>query len=244
MVGAIQFYTVTDLVGDQVDEYKTEVVAGHTTTSFMGRDRKRRTTESLDDLIDQTITSRKTGRTWVHALLDRAPNVKEEIALLKLAPWFADRDSFPRERQEIGNSWSIDKAHIRKLLGGGIGAVSGTVEATFIRLDEVNKEQFAVINYKGNIRGRLDFSDPPELIVTVHVDITSARSLATGVDMETSGSITVRSHHQEDMQGPADVSEVISMTVRSSSKIENQGPQRKQAGIPKAPASGAQPKGH
>jgi hypothetical protein len=236
-------YTVTAVANDQVIEYSTEFVAGHTTTIFVGLDLRRRTTEKLDDLIEQTITSKKIGRNWAHGILDHAPDEKEQIALIQLAPWFADRDSFPRERQQVGSSWAIDKAHIRKLIGGDIGAVSGNVEATFVRLQRTDEEVFAVIEYKGNIRGRFDFSDPPDIIGSIDVDLTSLRSLSTGVDATTSGSLTIRSHHKTDIDGLVDVSAVSSLKIQSIAKVENQEPKRKKAGLPRAEAAAPEPNG-
>ena len=236
-------YTVTAVADDEVIEYSTEVIAGHSTTSFVGLDFRRRTTEKLDDLIEQTITSKKIGPNWAHVILDHTPDEKEEIALWQLAPWFADRDSFPRERQHVGISWAIDKPHIRKLIGGDIGAASGNVQATFLRLQQSDKEVFAVIEYKGNIRGRFEFSDPPGIIGSIDMDLTSLRSLATGVDTTTSGSLTIRSNHKTDMDGPVDVSAVSSLTIRASAKVEGHEPKRKQAGIPKGKAADAQSKG-
>ena len=215
-------YTVTAVANDEVTEYTMEVVAGHETSSFVGFDRRRRTDEKLDDLVEQTITSRRLGGDWVHIIRDHAPDEKEQIALLRLAAWFADRESFPSKKQHVGSSWAINKAHVRKLLGGEIGAVSGTVEAKFVRLDEINNEKVAVIDYKGSIRGRFDFSDPPDIIGAIDVDLTSSRSLATGVDTTWSGSLKIRSDHQTDINGPVDVSEVISMTIRSSAKVDSQ----------------------
>ena len=119
-------YTVTGVAGGQVIEYSTEVVAGHTTTSLVGLDGRRQTTDKLDELIKQTITSKKIGLNWVHGIPDHATDETEKIALLRLAPWFADRDSFPRVRQQLGSSWAIDKAHIRKLVGGGFEAYPAT----------------------------------------------------------------------------------------------------------------------
>ncbi len=66
-------YTVTAVADDQVTEYTTAVVAGHTTSSFLGLDFKRRTTDKLSDLIDQTITASKQGEIWVQELRDHAP---------------------------------------------------------------------------------------------------------------------------------------------------------------------------
>jgi len=214
-------YTVTAIADGQVIGYSTEVVAGHTTTRFVGLDRRSRTTEKLDDLVEQTITSKKIGRNWIHGILDHPPNEKEEIALRQLAPWFANRDSFPSERQQVGSSWAVDKAHIRKLIGGNIGTVSGKVEATFVRLQKSDKEDLAVINFRGNIRGRFDFSDPPDIIGLIDFNLTSLRSLATGIETTSSGSLTIRSNHKTDIDGPVDVSEVISLTIRSSAKVEN-----------------------
>ncbi len=160
-----------------------------------------------------------------------------------MAPWFADRNSFPSEKQQPGSSWAVDKTHLRKLLGGGIGTVSGSVEANLVRFEDGDNEKLAVINYKGKVRARYDFSDPPDIIGAIDVDLTSLRSPATGIDTKTSGSLTIRAHHKADINGPVDVSEVISLTIDASAKVESQGPKRKQPGAPNAQAVGEPPNG-
>ncbi len=235
-------HTVTAVAGDQVVEYTTEVIADHLTSSFVGLDYKRRTTDKLSELIEQTITASKQGQVWVHDLPGHNPDEKEQIALRQMVPWFADRESFPGEKQQPGSSWTVDKAHLRKLLGGGVGAVSGSVEAKFVRLEQTDDEKLAVINYKGKIRARYDFSDPPDIIGAIDVDLTSLRSPATGLDTKTTGSLTIRSSHKTDINGPTQVSEVISLTIDSRANVESLEPKRKQPALPNAHAVGAKPK--
>jgi hypothetical protein len=213
-------YTVKAVAASQVTEYCTVFNTGHVTSSFVGLDGRRRTAEKVDNLIEETVISKKVGREWVHRMLNHEPTAKQAIALAQLAPWFADRDSFPRERQVVGSSWDIDKAHIRKLLGGGIGAISGKVQATFARLQQHEKENFAEIDVHGSILGRFDFSEPPDIIGTIDLDLSTLRSLATGLDTTTTGKLSIQANYKTDLRGPVDVAEVTSLEISSSATIE------------------------
>ena len=71
-------HTVTAVAGDEVVEYTIEVIADHLTSSFVGLDFKRRTSEKLNDLIEQTITASKQGQIWNHELRGHNPTKKSE----------------------------------------------------------------------------------------------------------------------------------------------------------------------
>jgi hypothetical protein len=234
-------YTVTAVANGQVVGYVTEIVTGHMTSSFVGVDGRARTSEKVDDLIEQTVSSKRIGDDWVHGLLNRAPTKTQETVLRQRAAWFADRDSLPREKQAIGSSWALDKAHIRKLVSGGVAAVSGNVEGTLVGVEEHANEIVAVIDYKGSVRGRFDSPTNPGLVGSMDLAIRSLRSLATGVDLTTTGTVAIRSNYTINSGGAIDVTEVISQNISSAARVENGQLTPEPGEIPGQPAVGALP---
>ena len=114
------------------------------------------------------------------------------------------------------------------------------MNAKFERVEDTDDEKLAVINYPKELRAHYDFSDPPDIIGAIDVDLTSFRSPATGLDTKTSGSLTIHKH-KADINGPTEVSEVISLSIDSRANVESLEPKPKQRKTLKARSVGTKP---
>jgi hypothetical protein len=214
-------YTVKDVLNDDVCGYDTKVITGDITFSFVDPTGKKRSSEQLDDFAGEVIRSTNIDGNWNHTLLENQPTDKQQAALTRLRSWFEDRESLPDGEQKLGASWEVDQRHIDKLLRSAMSAVSGKVRATFVRLERHEGDLCAVIEYKGRIRGRVEFGENQERIGSLVIDMTNIRSLKYGIDVKTSGEVIIHSADTVKLQGAdVEVATVGRITIGSIVTVE------------------------
>jgi hypothetical protein len=216
-------YTVEDLVGDEVCRYLTKVITGDITFRSVDATGKKRDSQELDHFVGETIRSVKIGGKWNHSLLERLPNDQTELAALAdMTPWFDRRAFAPAESLKPGASWEVDRSHIDALLRTNMTAVSGKILATFLRVGRREDQPCAVIQYTGKLRGRVDLGQHEESIGSLVLDMTTVRSLTSGIDLKTDGAVEIRSNHTATVDNTeVEVSVLARITIATRATAEN-----------------------
>jgi hypothetical protein len=216
-------YTVEDVVGDEVCRYLTKVITGDITFHSVDATGKKRNSEELDHFVGETIRSVKIGGKWNHGLLERLPNDQTELAALAdMIPWFDRRTFAPPERLKPGASWEVDQSHIDALLRTNMTAVSGKILATFLRVGQLEDQPCAVIQYTGKLRGRVDLGEHEESIGSLVLDMTTVRSLTSGIDLKTDGAVEIRSNRTATVDNTEVAVTVLArITIATQAAVEN-----------------------
>ena len=214
-------YTVTNVVNDVVCEYETKVITGDITMAVVDATGRKRTSEQLDNFVGETLHSSKLRGGWRHALLDELPTAKEQLALVRLRPFFQDRDSIPSNGQKLGATWDVDRDYIDFLVRTNMRTVSGKVKATFVKLVEYKGETCALIEYNGKIRGGVEFEENQERVCSISIALTTFRSMRNSIDAKTSGEIIIRSSDSTTIQGrEAEVTTIARLAINSTVTVE------------------------
>jgi carbon monoxide dehydrogenase subunit G len=207
--------------GDEVYSYTAKTIKGDITFTIAEPNGRKHTSEQLDHFIGETLESKKTDGSWGHTLTGRQPNEKEQAALARMSAWFEDRDFFPSERQKLGDSWDVDPEHINRVLRTDMSAVSGKLRATLADVRVYNADLCAVIQYRGTVRGRVEFGDEKEQIGTTSINVNVLRSLKTGVDVKIFGQIAIQSVDRQMVNGVnVDVATSARLKLDSLAKVE------------------------
>jgi hypothetical protein len=88
----------------------------------------------------------------------------------------------------------VDATWLKRRFASGAKAVSGKMQATFARLEEIQGDMCAVIYYRGAIKVR---SEPEEVlrerIETCDMELVTYRSLKYGISTRIAGDIFMKS---------------------------------------------------
>lgn len=173
--------------------------------------------DDIGVLSGEVIVSTKEGGKWKHELKSGKPTKEQAEELNSLSSW-DDEDDIPEGRHEIGHTWEVDAAHLKRLMGNDVTAVSGKLNATVIRLEKYSGELCAVVEYRGRVKCKITIDDNP-LIVDMDLTRTCYRSLNRGCTLlvRESGPITIKGQMKID---GVDVTAEISGTAVEETTIE------------------------
>lgn len=187
------------------EEQKVLEVQGREVTKSQAHIRKERAIITSDfaggmeitqptELEGQTVISELVGKgKWKHHLLDAQPTEKQKKELDNRIGIENDDDLYPGEKVAVGHEWEVPAEALRKLFGNAIVKVSGKVKQKFIKVETVDGEECAVVEFQGKIKGKMKNEDgEPTIDVEMEMRGTAWRSLRMGVEIkgDFSGKIT------------------------------------------------------
>jgi hypothetical protein len=186
--------------GRQVTKARTKVVKEkvETVTALGGADME----DTKDgDLDGEVIVSERTGPgKWKHSLVDTKPNDKQQKDLDKRVGPENDDELYPEGKVKVGHEWTVDAAALQKVLGGSIQDLKGKLKARFVKVEEVDGEECAVVEMAGTIKG-VAKEDEGDLAVEMDLTGTTWRSVKTGVDVKDRAKGTIKMSGTLEMDG-------------------------------------------
>lgn len=173
--------------GRNVTKAQTKVVKERSdaTATVAGMDVNQSEPGSLEK---ETIISERDGKKWKHALADGKPTEKQKKELDgRDGPENGD-DLYPKDKVKAGHTWKADAAALPKglaLFHNSFSDVKGSVEAKFVKVEEVDGESCAVIEWTGKITAKMkDEGEPNADVEITDLKITTHKSLKTGVNVK------------------------------------------------------------
>ncbi|MBX9578696.1 MAG: hypothetical protein K2X87_00160 [Gemmataceae bacterium] len=206
--------------GRQVTKARTKVVKEKvdTVTTLGGADME----DSKDgDLDGEVIVSERTGPgKWKHSLVDTKPNEKQQKDLDKRVGPESDDDLYPEGKVKVGHEWTVDATALQKVFGGSIQDLKGKLKARFVKVEEVDGEECAVVEMSGTIKG-VAKEDEGDLAVEMDMTGTTWRSVKTGVDVKDRAKGTVKMSGKLDMDGQKiDIALEGPFTIEGTTKLK------------------------
>ncbi|MCI0651239.1 MAG: hypothetical protein L0Z55_05090 [Planctomycetes bacterium] len=113
------------------------------------------------------------------------PDQKKELA--NLQSWQSEDDIYPAEPVKPGHSWHVDSGHLMRYFGHEFLSISGECSMTFMRIESHDKEDCALISSTFQFTGKMLDDDNNELEIEAGGTMDALRSLATGLDVLTTG---------------------------------------------------------
>jgi hypothetical protein len=197
-------YTILDVSNDEVIRYQMTVIKGEKDLAYVYPGGRKRTLDHIDELAGEVIVSQKAGDMWSHSLLEGQPRIEQGKALARLRSPFEERDHIPAGMQTPGIWWEVDATQIKRLLGGSVDAVSGKMQAQFVRLEAFRNEPCAVIEYRGTIRVRCEPEpDIPDSMQTCDFHQIIYRSIVNSITMRSDCNINFSSSGTMRLNGRA-----------------------------------------
>lgn len=186
--------------GRVVTKSQTRMLKEHVTTvtSLGGNEME---DDKTGDLEGEVIVSERTkdGK-WKHTLVDTRPSAKQKKALDKMLGPETDDDLYPEGKVKVGHKWTVDAAALQRHLGGSITELKGKLAMRFVRVEQLNGEEVAVIESKGKITG-VAKEDEGDLDVELDLDGLTWRSVRTGLDVKDQAKGRIRMTGKVEMDG-------------------------------------------
>lgn len=209
--------------GRQATKVQTKVVKEKvdTTITFGGQDM---TKSEPGDLDGEVIVSERTGPgKWKHTLVDTKPTDKQRKELdRRVGPENQD-DLYPAGKVQVGHKWEVDAAALQRVFGGSIQELKGKLRMTFVKVEQVDGQECAVVEAVGTIKG-VAKSDEGDLNVEMDLKTTTWRVVKTGVDVKDKAKGTVKMSGRVDMDGAKiDITLEGPFTIDSTAKLKSAG---------------------
>jgi hypothetical protein len=169
--------------GRQITKAQTRVLKERmeTRTSFGGMDKTETKTLELEG---EVIIAERVGEAkWKNVLADTKPTERQKKLLDKRVGPESQDDIYPAGMFAPGHTWAVDAAALKRMFGGSITDLKGKLDLKFVRVEELNGEQCAVIEAAGTVTGTAK-EDEGDLAIEIRMKGTTWRSLKTGVDVK------------------------------------------------------------
>lgn len=201
------------LTADEVEEVKVVAVEGRQATKVQTKVVKEKVETKtsiggadMDDTKDgdldgEVIVSERTGPgKWKHSLVDTKPSDKQRKELdRRVGPENQD-DLYPAGKVAVGHKWEVDAAALQRVFGGSITDLKGKLKMSFVKVEEVDGQECAVIQAEGTIKG-IAKADEGDLNVEMDLKGTTWRAVKTGVDVKDKAKGTLKMSGKVDMDG-------------------------------------------
>jgi hypothetical protein len=219
-----------DITGEE--EEKVLSVDGRNVTKCQSKVLKDRSVITTDlapaqtevgELEGEVIISDRIGEgKWKHSLVDTKPTEKQKRELDNRNGIENDDDLYPAEKVKVGHAWKVEAKALTKLFGNAFTDVKGELAQKFLRVEEYAGEQCAVIESTGLVKAKMkDEEGEPNLNVEMDLNVTSWRSIKSGVDLkEKIGGKIKLSGIQKTDDGKVDVTMSGPMSGESTTKLK------------------------
>lgn len=207
--------------GRQVTKSRAKVIKDQTEVTADGEKKV-----ETNELEGEVIVSERTGEgKWKHTLVDNKPTDKQKKELDKRIGPENDDDLYPAGKVKVGHAWTVDAAAMKRFFGNSFTDVKGKLKQKFVRVEEVDGEECAVIESSGPIRAKMPDDDADEpMDVEFDLKATAWRSLKTGIEVKSkyTGSIRIAGKQKVD-DIKADIVIAGPLTGESSTKLKDGG---------------------
>ncbi|HJZ59239.1 MAG TPA: hypothetical protein VKE74_30115 [Gemmataceae bacterium] len=171
--------------GRQVTKSQARIIKDQVdiTADFMGMKMSEKHSNELEGEV--IISERTAEGKWKHILVDTKPTDKQKKELAKRLGPENDDELFPEGKVKVGHTWTVDAAEMKRFFGNSFTEVKGKMNQKFLKVEEAEGEECAVIESSGKIRARMKDDDgEPGLNVDLEMTTTTWRSLKTGVEVK------------------------------------------------------------
>lgn len=156
----------------------------------------------VNELEGEVIISERIGDgKWKHSLVDTKPTTKQKHELDNRNGLENDDELYPAEKVGVGHTWKVEAKALTKLFGNAFTEVKGELTQKFLRVEKFEGEECAVIESKGIVKAKMKDEDgEPNMDVEMDLNVTSWRSIKTGVDLKEkiSGKIKLSGNQKSD----------------------------------------------
>ncbi len=171
------------------------------------------------ELQDETIISERTENgKWKHKLLDTNPTEKQKKELDKRVGPENQDELYPAGRVKPGHTWTVNATALQRIFGGSISDLKGMMNMKFVRVEKLDGEDCAVIDFEGKITG-VSKEDEGTLDVELELKGTTWRSVKTGLDVKDKATGKVRMSGKISMDGTeVDITLTGPVVIESTAK--------------------------
>ena len=182
---------VTAVADGQPTKTQTKVIReqAETVMTINGQENKDKKAGDLEGEV--IISERGKDGKWKHTLVDTKPTDKQKSELERRPGADNQADIYPEKKIAAGHIWSVDATVLQRILGGSITDLKGKVKFKFLRVEDVDGEECAVIESSGSITG-IAKTDEGELNVEFDIKGITFRSLKSGIDLKDEAEGTMR----------------------------------------------------
>jgi len=153
------------------------------TTDFGGMNQAMTQPTELEGEI--VISERVEGNKWKHSLVDTKPTEKQKKELDNRNGIENEDDLYPAEKVKVGHTWKVEAKALTKLFGNSFTDIKGELNQKFVKVEEVEGEECALVESEGTVKGKMKDDDGmPTLDVEMELKVKSWRSLKTGVELK------------------------------------------------------------
>lgn len=221
-----------DMIGEE--EQKVLAVDGRNVTKCQSKILKERADIATDfgggmtmtqptELEGEIVISERVGdNKWKHTLVDNKPSEKQKKELDNRNGIENDDDLYPAEKVKVGHVWKVEAKALTKLFGNSFTDIKGELKQKFLKVEEVDGEECAVVESTGLVKGKMKDDDgKPTLDVEMDLKATAWRSIKTGVELKGtfSGKIKLAGKQKIDDQS-VDITLSGPMTGTSTTKLK------------------------
>jgi hypothetical protein len=200
--------------GREVTKMRTKIVKDETKTKTSISGMTEDKTEKKE-LVGQIVFSEKAKGGWKHVLEDATPTEKQKKQLEEFDNPETDDELYPEGKAKIGQSWDIKGSAFKKLLGSKVTDATGKGKSKFVRVEEFEGEQCAVIETELDVKATTK-EEGNDIRVELKGKIVNIRSIKDGLDLKYTieGSATFSGKLKEDGQ---------EVDIRFSGKVSGEG---------------------
>lgn len=128
------------------------------------------------------------------------PTPQQKKALLEFQELKSEDALLPTGKHKVGYEWKIESAQFQKAFGKKIKDVSGKGNGKFLRLDNLDGEEVAVLDIDFEIADKMD-DDEMKMDIKVAGKQTIFRSLKTGYDVKGTGDVKMTAKGKGEIEG-------------------------------------------
>ena len=184
-----------NVIGEE--EQKVLTVDGRTVTKSQSKIVKERaeiTTElegmnmmmtQPTELEGEIVISERVGDKWKHSLVDTKPTEKQKKELDARNGIESEDELYPAAKVKVGHKWTVEAKALTKLFGNSFTDIKGELKQAFLKTEDVDGEECAVVESEGTVKGKMKDDDgKPTLDVEMELKVKSWRSIKTGVELK------------------------------------------------------------
>jgi hypothetical protein len=178
---------ILEVEGRSVSRYRSKIVKDRMAIAF--EDTKKQSGAAappgtvMNELEGESILSERIGGSkWKHSLADTDSTEKKKKELDNLNGFENDDDSYPAEKVKLGDTWKSEAKSLTRLFDDSFSDLSGEMKRTFLKLEEIENEECAVVQSTGLVKGKMkDEAGEPSMVMEMDLKLTSWRSLKSGI---------------------------------------------------------------
>jgi hypothetical protein len=159
---------------------------------------------------------------WKHSLVDAKPTEKQKKELDNRNGIENDDDLYPAEKVKVGHAWKVEAKALTKLFGNSFTDIKGQLNQKFVKIEDVDGEECAVVESKGVVKAKMKDDDgKPTLDVEMDLTATAWRSIKTGVELKGTFSGKIKLAGKQKMDDmTVDITMSGPMTGSSTTKLK------------------------